>query len=288
MLDFLAKTDAMKFVVRSGDLGDGHLVEAGLDFWSVYDASVSAPPVADILVEDSLCGPGMVQFEDASSQFPYSWYWEFPGGSPAFSTEQNPEISYAASGSYDVTLSVYNGQGTSVQTFTAAVVVPDEMELTGSGISSTTGSNGSASVNITGGVAPYSIQWDDPAVQTTETAIGLGGGVYTATVTDANGCMQTVTVIVDGIPNGISTIDGINITMGANPFTAQTSISWESSVGAAINYTAYDALGRLVETGTLNGASGVLNLGSTWPAGMITINFTIDDNSAGAVQVIKF
>ena len=48
------------------------------------------------------------------------------------------------------------------------------------------GSNGTATVGIKGGTAPYVITWSNG--QNTTTATNLGAGSYTVTVTDANGC----------------------------------------------------------------------------------------------------
>ncbi|TPD65910.1 BspA family leucine-rich repeat surface protein [Flavobacterium microcysteis] len=52
------------------------------------------------------------------------------------------------------------------------------------------GSDGSATVSITGGTAPYTYSWS-PNGGTTATAIGLAAGNYTVTVTDANGSSIT-------------------------------------------------------------------------------------------------
>ncbi len=51
-----------------------------------------------------------VSFADASSNEPTSWTWDFGDGEDA-STEQNPVHSYAASGTYTVTLTVANEFG---------------------------------------------------------------------------------------------------------------------------------------------------------------------------------
>src|SRR5574344_11381 len=51
--------------------------------------------------------------------------------------------------------------------------------------------NGTATVTVTGGVPPYSYQWNDAMFQTTPTALGLCEGTYSVTVTDA--MMDTVT-----------------------------------------------------------------------------------------------
>lgn len=54
------------------------------------------------------------------------------------------------------------------------------------------GCDGSMTVTVTGGTAPYTIMWNDPAVQTTMTATGLCPGTYICYITDANGCSISV------------------------------------------------------------------------------------------------
>lgn len=50
---------------------------------------------------------------------------------------------------------------------------------------------GTTSVNITGGTPPVTVQWNDPLFQQTPTATGLCPGIYTAVITDINGCSRT-------------------------------------------------------------------------------------------------
>lgn len=55
---------------------------------------------------------------------------------------------------------------------------------------------GSATATVTGGTAPYSYSWNTVPAQTTATAINLAAGTYTCTVTDDNGCIETVDVTI--------------------------------------------------------------------------------------------
>jgi gliding motility-associated-like protein len=50
--------------------------------------------------------------------------------------------------------------------------------------------------NVSGGLAPYSYQWNDALLQTTDTAFNLSEGNYEVVVTDYNGCSATDNVIV--------------------------------------------------------------------------------------------
>ena len=67
------------------------------------------------------CPGGNVQFTDLSSGNPTSWNWTFTGGTPATSTAQNPAVTYAGSGAYNVTLVVTNASGSKTLTKTAYI-----------------------------------------------------------------------------------------------------------------------------------------------------------------------
>jgi gliding motility-associated-like protein len=113
-------------------------------------------------------------------------------------------------------------------------------------------SDGSATVTQVGGTAPYTYAWSDLAAQTTVTATGLSLGAYFAIVTDANGCMDTVSNInvfgpfaqapfvsmvvtpSTGCPgNGSATIQSVQ-SMAGNPIpgtAGSLSYVWGSATG---------------------------------------------------------
>jgi hypothetical protein len=59
-----------------------------------------------------ICEGENVNFLDFSTAGSTSWNWTFPGGTPETSTEQNPVVTYANPGEYNVTLIVTNGMAT--------------------------------------------------------------------------------------------------------------------------------------------------------------------------------
>ncbi|WP_424358642.1 PKD domain-containing protein [Methanocella sp. MCL-LM] len=77
--------------------------------------NVIAPtlPVADFSADKtSGLAPLDVQFTDASTGYASSWQWNFGDGSPN-STSQNPEHTFSAPGTYTVTLTAINANGSS-------------------------------------------------------------------------------------------------------------------------------------------------------------------------------
>ncbi len=71
------------------------------------------PPVADFTVTQfDACAPSQVQFTNQSFNDPVSYEWSFPGGTPDFSTEEDPFVIYDEAGFYDVTLIATNANGT--------------------------------------------------------------------------------------------------------------------------------------------------------------------------------
>jgi len=66
-------------------------------------------PGADFSAEQTTIIPGdSVKFTNLS-QNALSYQWTFPGGTPSTSTDENPNVKYDSSGTYDVTLKVSNG-----------------------------------------------------------------------------------------------------------------------------------------------------------------------------------
>lgn len=75
--------------------------------------TVSTPPVPEFTsTADTVCVNTPITFFDVSQNFPTSWSWSFPGGSPATSTDQNPIVTYTQPGNYTVILTATNSFGT--------------------------------------------------------------------------------------------------------------------------------------------------------------------------------
>ncbi len=79
------------------------------------------------------------------------------------------------------------------------------------------GSDGEASVIVSGGVGGYTYEWQ-PGGATTDIITGLAAGNYTVSVTDANACLETIMVTVDPspIPTATATSVGVSCNGGAD------------------------------------------------------------------------
>ncbi len=90
---------------------------------------------------------------------------------------------------------------------------------------------GGASVNATGGNAPYAYLWSNSA--TTQTASNLEAGLYQVIVTDQTGCMDTADVTVTEPEELVATINPVN----ANCITGKTGAITASVSGGITPYT---------------------------------------------------
>ncbi|MBK3517967.1 LamG-like jellyroll fold domain-containing protein [Carboxylicivirga marina] len=83
-------------------------------------------PVADFEASEvSVIEKNEIVFTDLSSNEPNLWTWQFAGGSPTYSNEQNPTVRYDYPGIYSVTLTVRNAAGGD------EIIKTDYIEVTG-------------------------------------------------------------------------------------------------------------------------------------------------------------
>jgi PKD repeat protein len=116
------------------------------------DAAFHAAPV-------SVCKGGTVIYDNNSSNKPISYQWSFPGGTPAFSTDTNPSVTYNIPGNYDATLIAINPAGSDTLTKINLIHVHDLPDTTFSIIGNDTACGGQT-INLQGVYdANNSYQW---------------------------------------------------------------------------------------------------------------------------------
>ena len=87
-----------------------------------YPAALFSQPVANFTVSvDNGCSPLVVSFTDLSTGSPTAWFWDFGNGNT--STLQNPGATYITPGTYTVTLTVTNADGSNTITQSNLITV---------------------------------------------------------------------------------------------------------------------------------------------------------------------
>ncbi len=156
---------------------------------------------------------------------PYTYAWSPTGGNAATGTG-------LGAGTYTVIVTdVNNCSSTSTVTITS----PPALTLTTtSTVAQCNASDGTATASAGGGTGALTYLWSAGS-QTAATATGLSAGTYTVTITDANGCTMTNTVVVNmaGGPTAVAT-GNATITYGnSTPITSGGGVSylWSPSTG---------------------------------------------------------
>ncbi len=135
---------------------------------------------------------GTVGVIAANGTSPYTYLWATGGQATATATGLSIGI-------YTITVTDNNG---CIQTATAIVTSTSGLAAnisTSTNVSCNGGSDGSATVNTTGGTSPYTYAWA-PAGGSNATGTGLGAGTYTVTVTDNGGCTAVASVTITEPP----------------------------------------------------------------------------------------
>ncbi|MEO0778460.1 MAG: beta-propeller fold lactonase family protein [Bacteroidota bacterium] len=99
-------------------------------------------------------------------------------------------------------------------TFSLNLTVLEELEGSSMIVDDTGTDNGSISVMVEGGMAPYSYEWSNGA--TTTDLSNVPAGDYTVTITDANGCTVSYTYTVDLVSSLRDLSDGYAIELRPN------------------------------------------------------------------------
>ncbi|MFL9844307.1 beta strand repeat-containing protein, partial [Flavobacterium rhizosphaerae] len=117
---------------------------------------------------------------------PYTYAWS--------NSATTASIEGVAEGTYTVTVTDAKGcTATTSVTITEPTVLMAST-VVNSNVTCFGGSEGGATVNVTGGVAPYTYLWSNTA--TTASIGNVAAGTYTVTVTDVNGCTATASATI--------------------------------------------------------------------------------------------
>jgi gliding motility-associated-like protein len=200
-------------------------------------------------------GVGTATVSNPVGNGPFTYQW-MPSG------QTSQTATNLITGSHSVTITDANGC-----TRNYNVTVPNT-PANGAGsstpVSCIGGSDGTAFAEMVPPVGTLTYQWNDPAAQTTQTAVDLSAGTYQCVITSSSGCVVTVNVTVDVIPPVVSSIanqsdvtcnsgnDGV-VVISSTGGTSPYAYSWDNSVSITNSATDLMAGPHLITITDANG-----------------------------------
>ena len=158
---------------------------------TIVHATVNQPDAIDVNVSptDVDCfesTDGSVSLTISGGTAPYTFLWN-NGATTA-------DLNNLSAGNYDVTISDNNG---CTSTTSATINQPDPIgfDATWVDVSCFNGNDGSIDLIVSGGTAPYTINWSNGA--NTEDISNLTADEYSVSVTDQNGCNNTISFTIN-------------------------------------------------------------------------------------------
>jgi len=200
---------------------------------------------------------GMAIAMPMSGTAPYLYAWS--------NGDTTMKVTNLAPGPYTVTVTDVNG---CAGTLTFLVEEPTELTTTVGVTPASCAATGSVVVTPNGGTGPYNIEWGNGLTDFTIT--GLAPGTYTATVTDANGCEEEITITVTGTGSSL-TVNGTVVAPAGCTINGSGLISVVSGSGM---YTYLWSDGQTT--------AQAVNL----PAGTYTVTVTDIANSCTGVGIV--
>lgn len=147
------------------------------------------------------------------------------GGTPGYTYSWNDPTNQSTAlagglppGTYAVV--VTDANGCTAQWQNVNITEPDILLVSVTSITPVTcdySEDGVAETQVTGGTLPYGYSWNDPSGQTGGTAIDLGAGTFTVTVTDAQGCTAQAQATIDPPANPLTADFSLNPETGLQP-----------------------------------------------------------------------
>ncbi len=246
----------------------------GCSLTDVISITGTAAPTVSFSSSPTLCVDGDITFNFTGTAGAGATYqWSADGGGDIFFDDGNgvAQITWAAAGSFDVTLTVIEN-GCEISTSNSMDITDFDPGLTLIGTNPSCGVGGDGAIDLNVNGSGYNFNWSGPGVVPgIEDQNDLPGGTYLVTITDTNsGCEATDNITLD-VPTGIS-ISSTSTPVpdcigGAADGTVTTTIS-----GGNGNFTF-----EIFDLDDLNNALETISVGNS--------SYTFNNLNAGAYSV---
>jgi hypothetical protein len=188
------------------------------------------------------------------------------------------DLSNLNPGTYQLTLRDGNGCSTE---FTYTISEASALILSATATSADNSNNGTIDLSVIGGTPAYTYQWNNN--ETSEDLTNLAPGLYTVTVTDANGCQATTAgeVIFENT-NSVSEVENNEWMIFPNPTNNDATIKWNNNKVDEIFIT--DSNGKMISKKSVLGLNEfqVENLES----GIYFVNLYIQNEKIASKKLI--
>ncbi|PLX10641.1 MAG: hypothetical protein C0594_04660, partial [Marinilabiliales bacterium] len=156
----------------------------------MVSGTVSEPGelLTEASITDVLCNggnDGSIMLSVSGGTQPYSFNWN--------TTESTESITDLAANNYSVTVTDNNGCN-NIGTYSVNEHELLEALLTIDDVLCNGGNSGAIDITVTGGIAPYSYNWNN--CETTEDLSSIEAGTYDLTITDGNNCSITESAVI--------------------------------------------------------------------------------------------
>lgn len=209
-------------------------------------------------------------------QAPYTYQWDAAAGNQTTATATG-----LSQGSYCVQVTDALNE---VDDYCVYVNAPPALSFSTFLTPDSGGCNGEAFLLLSGGAAPYTVTWNDPANQTGQSAFNLCNGSYEALVTDANGCETIIPVNIQFV--GLVEQEIIQFTLAPNPAMEELSVQVAANVSNS-QYTIVDLSGRILISGSISAENEKVNIANLSPGSYYFILANPTHSISGQKMFIK-
>lgn len=212
----------------------GNVTTATQSVTVTSDLAVANDSVHNVLCYGDSNGAVFITASGGASVYAFSWD----------NGDTTEDVSGLSVGAYTVVVTDSNG---CIESTTATITEPAAIVLSSIDTDEMQGNDGAIDLTVNGGVSPFSFIWNNN--ETTEDISGLSAGSYSVVVTDANGCMDSISTTI-GSQVSIIENKGLVLNIYPNPVNDIVTIDFSEIINGEINVR--NTIGQIVISKQVN------------------------------------